>query len=425
MKKINYLKIILLFIVITILIKTLFFYRGIYFAPKKTVHNLSVSLIKPESKKFIDAFEKTEGYVLIDKSHGNNFEDDEIEALLSRINSRNNKIEFLENEDGLENKLRYVNSFVVILPTEDFNQNELSLTKDFLQKNRKLLLIADPDRQSNINSIANNFNIIFSEDYLYNLKENNGNFRFISLKDFNKNEITKKLNKIAFYTSCPIFPLDRGVAFTDKNTYASSSESQNGFTPVVFLSPILAVCDLTFLNQPFNSVADNNIFISNIADFLTKNDRKFSVADFPYFFKKNVAIVTTNLDLSSNAVNLKNILSNADINANIKRKLNTSVDSIVIELFDEFKATPLENLIVDKDSIRINDLLFNKKDSSLVYLSKENATILTILSDNKKVMEKTITMIETEDIRKNLIDDNLAVFRFEVKEEENKENEIK
>ena len=278
MKKINNFKsvtlIILFLIITTILIKTLFFYRGIYFAPKKYVHNLSISSIEPETKKFIDIFEKTDGYVLIDKSHENYFENDEIEILLSRIASRNNKIEFLENTDSLENKLRGANSLVVILPTKDFTHDEIILIKEFSQKNGKLLFVADPDRQSNVNSITNVFNIRFSEDYLYNLKENNGNFRFISLKDFNKNEITKKLNKIAFYTSCPIFPLHKGIVFSDKNTYASSSESQNGFTPVVFLNPILAVCDLTFFTQPFNSVADNNIFISNTADFLTRNDRK-------------------------------------------------------------------------------------------------------------------------------------------------------
>ncbi len=230
-------------------------------------------------------------------------------------------------------------------------------------------------------------------------------------------KVSKKFNKIALYTSCPILPSEKGVAFTDKNTYVSSLET-NKFTSVVFLNSTLALCDLTFFNQPFNSAFDNNQFISNIADFLTKTDRKFNVADFPYFFKDNVNIVTTNLGLSGNAINLKNSLSKAGINTNIKRSLNASTDAIVIELFDDFRATPI-SIAVDENSFRVNDLLFDRNDSSLIYLSKGNVTILTILANDKKAMEKTIEILESKEISQNLIDDNLAVISgLKLEEEE-------
>ena len=407
--------IILAFIILTILIKSLFFYRGIYFAPKKSIHDINIFSIEPETKKFVDVFEKTKGIVLIDKSHENDFESKEIETLLLRITSRNNKIEFLEDPTTLHNKLRLANSFVVILPKKGFDTEEIDLIKEFSNKNGKLLLIGDPDRKSRINSIANNFKIIFSESYLYNLKENSGNFRYIFLKDFSKNEITKKLNKIAFYASCPISTLENGIIFTDENTYVLSFESITKFTPVAFLNSTLALCDLTFFNQPFNSVADNNQFISNIADFLTKNDRKINIADFPYFFKENVAIVTTNSNLSSSMVKLKNKLSNIGIDANIKGNLNKSIDSIVIELLDDSKILQIKNFVVDENSFKINDLVFNRKDSSIALLSKNNVTTLIVLSDNKKTMEKTLDILESGEIRENLVDDNLAVFSFEFK----------
>lgn len=400
-------------IIITILLETLFFYRGIYFAPKKSFHNLSISSIEPESKKFTDIFEKTEGTVLIDRSHENNFEPREMEALLSRIASRNNKIEFLDSSDNLENKLRRANSLVVILPKNGFAQDEIGLIGDFSNKNGKLLLIGDPDRQGSINSIANKLGIIFSEDYLFNLKENDNNFKFIFLKDFAKSEITKRLDKVAFYTSCPILPAEKGIIFADKNTFASRLNYLNRFATAVFLNSTLALCDFTFLSAPFNSVADNDRLISNIADFLTRDDRKFNIADFPYFFKDSVAIVAVNSDLSGSAVSLRNILLKSNTNANIKGSLNTSIDSIVIGLLDDFKSAPIENLAVDKDSFRINEMVFGRKDSSLIHLSKANATILTILSDSQKAMEKALDTLKSRGIRESLIDDNLAVLNFE------------
>jgi len=422
----NNIKTIILFfaliIILTVVIKSVFFYQGIYLAPKKNIHDLDVS-IKSITPGFTDTFEKTKGTVLFDLAHENNFNKEEIDVLISRINARGNKVEFLTNRNKLDSKLRQANSFVIILPEESFTEKELALIKDFTDRNGKLLLISDPDRINEINSVANNFNIIFSQDYLFNQKENDGNFKFIFLKEFKQNEITNKLRKIALYTSCPIIPLENGIAFTDKNTFSSSEQTITGFTPIVLQNSVLAVCDITFFDRPFNTVQNNNQLISNIADYLTKPEKEFNVADFPFFFKKDVTIVTTNLDLTKHAVNLKNKLSKANINANISRTLNENKDTIAIELFDEFGATRIENLAVDENSFRINDLLFNRKDSSLVHLEKNNATILTILADNEETLGKTLDLLEKEEIRNNLVDDNLAVISGLEDVEEDKEEE--
>jgi len=191
-------KILILFfivlIVLTVVIKSLFFYQGIYFAPKKGVHDLDVSIesITPE---FIDIFEKIESTVLFDFAHENDFDNEEIDVLISRIIDRGSKVEFLRDDTNLDTKLRKANAFVVILPKKEFSEKEITLLKEFTDKKGKLLLVSDPDRENEINSIANNFNIIFSQDYLYNQKENDGNFKFIFLKKFEENEITKKLKK--------------------------------------------------------------------------------------------------------------------------------------------------------------------------------------------------------------------------------------
>jgi len=412
----------IILIVLTVVIKSLFFYQGIYFAPKKGVHDLDVSIesIIPEFK---DTFEKTKGTVLFDLSHENDFDNEEIDVLISRIIDRGNKIEFLTDAKNLDSKLRKANSFVVILPEEKYSEKEMNLIREFTDKKGKLLLISDPDRENEINSIANEFNIIFSRDYLYNQKENDGNFKFVFLEEFKKNDITKKLNKITLYTSCPILPFENGIVVTDKNTFSSSDEAKTGFAPIAFKNSILGVCDITFFNQPYNTINNNNQLVSNIADFLTKPEKDFNLVDFPYFFEK-VTIVTTNLDLSKQAVNLKNRLLKADIDSNIKRNLNKSVDNVVIELFDDFNAIGIENLAVDEDSFRINDLLFNRKGSSLVHLAKNNVTILTILADNEEILEKTLGLLDKEEIRNNLVDGNLAVISgLEVEEEEEEEEE--
>ena len=80
---------------------------------------------------------------------------------------------------------------------------------------------------------------------------------------------------------------------------------------------------------------------------------------------------------------------------------------------------------MDETSFRINDLLFNRKESSLVYLLKNNVTILTILADNEETLGKTIDVLETEELRNSLVNDNIAIISglVEVEEEEEEEEE--
>lgn len=421
----NSIKIIILFfifiIILTVAIRIVFFYQGIYLAPKKYVHDLDIS-IESVTPEFVDIFEKTWGTVLFDLAHENNFRKEEIDVLVSRINDRGNNVDFLMDAKDLDVKLRKANAFVVILPKKEYSGKEQNLIKGFTDKKGKLLLISDPDRENEIDSIANDFNIIFSNDYLFNQKENDGNFKYIFLEKFEKNTITEKLNRIALYTSCPILPFENGIAFTGENTYSSSDEAKIGFAPIALKNSILAVCDITLFDQPYNTMNDNNQLISNIADFLTKPEKDFSLADFPYFFEKTT-IVTTNLDLSKHAINLKNRLIKADINANINKTLNRNIDSVAIELFDDFRATTIENLAVDENSFRINNLLFNRKDTSLVHLAKNNVTILTILADDEEILGETLDLLDKEEIRDNLVDDNLAVISGLGVEEEKEESE--
>jgi len=408
-------------VILTVLLKSLVFYSGFYFAPRQFVHDLNISVDSPTTK-FLDKFEKTKGTVLFDMSHQNNFNEGEIDVLVSRIIDRGNKVEFLNDANDLDRKLRQANSFVVILPQDSFSDKESVIIKDFTNKNGKLLLISDPDRPNEINSLGKNYNIVFSKDYLYNHKENDGNFKFIFLNKFKQKGVTDKLWKIALYTSCPILPFENGAAFTGRNTFSSSEGSKAGFTPIVSKESVVGVCDLTFFNQPYNNVVNNNKLISNIADFLTKPEKELSLADFPYFFTQDVLIKTTNLGLSKHTISLKNRLLDAEINAGLNFDSNETFDMIELELFDEFRATSIENLAVDENSFKIKGILFSRENSALVHLSQKNETILTILADNEDTMIKTLDLIEESSFRNNLVTDNIAVISgLEVEEEEESE----
>jgi len=265
MKRIRFIGQVIAFI---FLVQLLFFYRGIYI-PLPLIEpdylNINVNISIPIETN--DSFSHGSGKVLIDLSHGNKFTADDLNLLFSRIIARGYDIEYLRDSTNLKKNLSFSTSFVEISPASAFSKEEVESVKEFTEGGGRLLMLSEPINRNEINSLASEFGILFWNDYLYNLKENDGNFRYIYLKEFSENNITRGLHKIVFYTSSSVF--GPGIIFTDNNTY-SSSKGEKGRYSVAALtenSNILAIGDVTFLYEPYN-VMDNNRLIYNIADFL-------------------------------------------------------------------------------------------------------------------------------------------------------------
>jgi hypothetical protein len=132
---------------------------------------------------------------VVDGTHGNLFQVNEISVLLSPVADRGYDVEFMgrtaqsfagvsdffilgatERLHLLRAKLRQADSFVVILPLAPYTNAEVDVVQDFVGKGGKLLLIADPTRSQDISSLAEVFGIAFEADYLYNTTEYDLNF---------------------------------------------------------------------------------------------------------------------------------------------------------------------------------------------------------------------------------------------------------
>ena len=120
------------------------------------------------------------------------------------------------------------------------------------------------------------FGLVFEADYLYNLKDNDANYRNIFITNFKENEITKKLQKITLYTAGSITSDNYNIASISENTFSSIIETRTKLSPIALNSEsnVLAIYDLTFMTEPYNGITDNNQFISNLADWLASPAEK-------------------------------------------------------------------------------------------------------------------------------------------------------
>jgi len=316
-------KIAIAFIVIVMVIlgRGFFYYTGFYSPPPGDIPSYEEIMVPPAPLgEFTDNFTEGEGVVLIDLAHDNNFDLAELNVLMLRLISRNLTIRLFGVEDDLGEELlgrepeeeekegeedlkeakekadqseniseekkagtdqgeevldeekELPGAFIVVCPGDEFSKKDKEIAVEFVDKGGKVLLIADPTRHSDINSLSLDFGLIFERDYLYNMKQNEINYRNIFVNEFKENEVTKNLAEIALYTAGSISSTEAGIAFVDWNTYSSLIETVKRLSPLALAkdSKVLAVHDLTFITEPYNGVLDNNQLISNIADWLAR-----------------------------------------------------------------------------------------------------------------------------------------------------------
>lgn len=285
------------------------------YAPEDVAQRVFV----PPSSEYTDDPTLGSGYVLLDWAHGNDFTVEEMSYLDGRLSARGFQFLNYHGGDDLASALRPVTAFIVIAPQTEFRPQEVQAVADFVNRGGRVLMIGDPTRFTvdliedgfsftfaigkddiPLNSLANQFDIIFNGDYLYNTSDNEGNFRNIILgrTGLAEHSLTDGLDKLAFYGSHSLHIGSSGVPLltVDDNTRSSATDRPGGLSLGVLNANerVLALGDLNFLTAPHYTVYDNSQFIARIADFLTAGDeRGFVLADFPFFFERPIDLIYT------------------------------------------------------------------------------------------------------------------------------------
>lgn len=300
-------KLIALLIIVAVFVAGwyLFFYRGVYSPPSQaTVVVEGVSAPAEPSQKLLDTPPAYQGVLLIDNAHLNTYQPEELNVLLAQVVGRGFRYDFWESEEDLSAQLRAANAVLIPVPNQPFSPEEVRQLKDFVRTGGRLLLIADPTRNREvigINSLAASFDILYAGDYVYNMSENEGNYRNVIFRDFSASPVTDDLEAVVFYSAHSMDFAGQGIILGDARTFSSQGEPSAGLTVAALTTGgnVLALPDLTFMSEPYSAVRDNLQLVDNIADFLTSGQKAFSLADYPHFFKHPVDLVYADSSLFS------------------------------------------------------------------------------------------------------------------------------
>ena len=366
------------------------------------------------------------GLVLVDALHGRVFTADELLALQTRVSSRGYELEFLDmswlrpgatRAEAMEEGLRRADSLVVILPQAAYPAREADVVERFVEKGGKLLLLADPDRPYRITSLAERFGLKFQPDYLYNQVEHDLNFRNIIVRNFQPDEITAGLGSITLHGVGSIESSGSQLAFGDANTFSSLVESAARHSPIARGNRrnVLALADITFMVPPQDSLLDNGILLSNIADFLTTSERSYELADFPYLYDGDVDVLLSQPSFMNTALELKNSLSIYGLSGQITDVEDISRDTIFLGLYEDALQV---SQYLQAAGVRIDDILATPFTPELgtqgtaitVVDQNQDRKVLVVLGDTPETLAEAVLRLVSGAFRSDLVSANVAIW---------------
>ena len=301
----------------------------------------------------------TPGIVVMDQAHDNRVRTSELAVLQARLATRGQSLEPLADAAKLGDCLRYARALIIASPGTPWKAGEIEEVARFVEKGGRLLLITDPSRYdvlydewgsfsaldadvAHINDLAARFGLFFQSDYLYNTLDNEGNYRHIRLTDFASHPLTEGLEQVVLPGTHSIASAEEGALVWAGGETRSSSSERTGSLTVAALAAggqVLGLGDLSFLQEPYNTLYDNDRFIANIADLLAGAERRYELEDFPFFFDDEVDLVYAGepllkADVISAASDLQDLLGERGLRPALRAEEDGDRDTVLLGLFE-------------------------------------------------------------------------------------------
>jgi hypothetical protein len=246
--------------------------------------------------------------ILFDFSHGNLVSLSELDPFIRFIEARGGAIHTTSLEMDLTESLKSANAFVCLSPIQAYSEIDKNALSAFVKRGGKLLVAADPTRNTMAvegmatgmkgvdaaNLVLEPYDISFSDDYLYDMLDNEGNYRNVKLSSFDTHPLMKDVHQLVIYGGHSVKSSGKSLACSNESTFSSGTDHAGKFSPFALvnsgLGSVLAIGDLSILTSQYVQSADNQVFVSNLADFLTESNRQRNLADFPKIFSGNVIL---------------------------------------------------------------------------------------------------------------------------------------
>lgn len=431
-------------LLLPILLRFVWFFPGISLRPKVETPDYQ-HLTKPEAPMSTalpaEIQAPTGQVVLVDLYHNNFFQPSEIGALADTLVKQGARLEYANGHIPLKTQLLYASAYVTFSPNLAFSADEIEQIQGFVSRGGRLMVLTDATRgayyvdyfsgsttsipdSSAVNPLLAVYDISIEDDYLYNLTDNEGNFRNVLFKDFGKSELTQGLSTVALYGSHSLTTESGVLLLTgDEQTWSSMTDSGSGLGGAALSADgnVLAVGDFTFLSPPYHQVADNELWIDHLAGFLLAGERLTSLADFPYLFKTPTITLLVpedfeyNTDTLNTTASLQESFRSLDIDLQVSSKAPENGDLLVVSTYDQLETVQpqLDGFGIQIEENRAQIPGFGEVDldgvSLLLFVPGEEGNLLVLLTESLENLPSLADLWSYGELRSCLVQGNLGL----------------
>lgn len=234
------------------------------------------------------------GVVLIDRTHDNRFEKEDVVPLVAAVDAAGGDVRYTDSRSGLESGLQDADVLVIIDPTRRYDAEETRAIERFVDDGGRVLLAGEPNRRyvsqsgfavslatrrSNFGAVASAFGVTFGSEYVYDMETNDGNFKdvVVAPPPGTDADVVDGVDRVTMYTAAAV-SVNRGtVLLTTAPTAERGVDDGSQRYPVAVIAAdgaVLAVGDTTFFGATYDAVADNELFIARIVEFMAAADHE-------------------------------------------------------------------------------------------------------------------------------------------------------
>lgn len=225
-----------------------------------------------------------DGVVLIDRGHSNGVGRSELRPLVDGFVAVGQTVRFHESNDDLDDQLAEATAFVTMTPGDEFERDEVDAVTDFTDRGGRVFIVGEPDRiqaqgpfaqrrSDALTTLGGAFDISFDTRYLYNMGTNDGNYKNVIAAP-SPDAGLEGVNRTAVYTGTAVTaPSGTELLVSTEGTHLSDGGPAGRYPIAVETENAIALGDRDMLRDSRYTVADNEVFIAHVVEFLAGGSR--------------------------------------------------------------------------------------------------------------------------------------------------------
>lgn len=246
------------------------------------------------------------GTVVVDDAHANRVERGDVTALERAIAQAGGQVRYLRpfreragnpgiQEPNVFNEtLADADAFVILDPGVRYTDDELTALEEFVDSGGRLLLGGEPNyneiqgsglqvrlatQRNQLAEVGSQFGLAFGTEYLINMRPEGNDAIYKNIEATGGNsELSAGVDTAVFYTATAVYPTGEGTELLVGENGTRLARASGGSHPVMSLNSegtVLGVGDTTFMEESKHTVADNEVVLVRLAEFLAEGDADY------------------------------------------------------------------------------------------------------------------------------------------------------